>query len=61
MASVPELAKHEGSWVVVHKGTVKAVFETFSRVRAAAIDGEKYDVLTIGDYLGRVSKEVSKS
>lgn len=58
MANVPNLAKHEGSWVVVRKGTLSAVLETFDRKRAEAVNAELYEVITIGDYLGRYSAKV---
>lgn len=51
----PRLAQHEGSWIVVKKGTLDAVLETFEKKTADAINRKKYDVLTVGDYLGRMN------
>jgi len=54
----PPLRRHEGSWVVVKKGTLEPVLETFEQKTADAINREKYDVLTAGDYLGRKNQEI---
>ncbi len=59
MTAVPNLAPHEGSWIVVRKGTIEAVFETFSRQRAERVNRAAYDVLTAGDYLGRFNAAVA--
>lgn len=54
----PALAPHEGSWVVVKKGTLEPVLETFDKKKADAVNRSKYDVLTAGDYLGRKNREI---
>lgn len=58
MAAVPPLEPHCGSWIVVRKGTLESVFETFSRAVAAKVNGESYDVLTAADYLGQFNASV---
>jgi len=56
--SVPDLDPREGSWVVVSRVTGESVLETFSRKVAEAINQEKYEVVTIGQWLARVNARV---
>lgn len=53
--TVPTLEAHCGSWVVVNRATGKAVFETFERSTAQAINTERYEVLTAARWLGRIN------
>lgn len=46
--------KKSASYVIVSKATGEAVFETFSRKVALAINREKYDVIPIIDWLASI-------
>lgn len=53
---IPELAGHEGSWVVTFPdGRVR---ETFIRSNAAGAVQMGCTVETIGTYLGRINREI---
>lgn len=45
-----------GSWVIVRKSDNVAVFETFSRTVADAVNRDRYDVLPAYDYLVGLNK-----
>ena len=51
--TVPSLPHGCGSWIVVRKGTLDAVYETWSRSAAEKVNAERYQVLTALDYLQR--------
>jgi len=51
--TVPALPHGCGSWIVVRKGTLEAVCETWSRSIAEKVNAERYQVLTALDYLQR--------
>lgn len=56
MKKAPNLRPHEGSWVVVRKGTLQPVVELHMEANAnACARSPSYDVLTVGDYLSRVN------
>ncbi len=44
------------SWVVVNRETGKAVFETFCRRVADAINLNRYEVVPIGEYLASLNR-----
>lgn len=46
------------SWVIVERGTLNAVLETFSRQLVEMINTERYEVLPIGEYLGRLNQQI---
>ena len=49
---------HAGSYVVVRAGTLDSVVELFSRSFALAVRRDRYDVLQIGEYLGRLNARI---
>lgn len=49
------------SWVIVDRKTGRAVFETFDRRVAKAIRPERYEVVTILQWLYRVNAEAIKT
>ncbi len=51
--TAPSLPQGCGSWIVVRKGTLDAVYETWSRSVAKKVNAERYQVLTALDYLQR--------
>jgi hypothetical protein len=51
--TAPSLPHGCGSWIVVRKGTLEAVYETWSRSVAEKVNVERYQVLTALDYLQR--------
>ena len=51
--TVPALPHGCGSWIVVRKGTLDAVYETWTRSVAEKVNTERYQVLTALDYLQR--------
>ena len=51
--TAPTLPPGCGSWIVVRKGTLEAVYETWSRSVAEKVNAERYTVLTALDYLQR--------
>ena len=51
--SAPALPHGCGSWIVVRKGTLEAVYETWSRSVAEKVNADRYTVLTALDYLQR--------
>ena len=61
---IPELARHEGSWVVVDKRDGSGVAEVFSRKNIGLIaeraKPEVVEIVTIGEWLARVN-EAAKS
>jgi len=57
--NVPPLPHGCGSWIVVQKGTLASVIELFDLGIARCVDGERFDVLTAADYLGRYNKSVA--
>jgi hypothetical protein len=59
VTAAPNLAPHEGSWIVVRKGTLDAVCELWTRAVAEKVNRAAYDVLTAGDYLGRFNATVA--
>ena len=61
MADVPKLAEHEGSWVVVRKGTLDAVLETYEESTVRRVNENAYDVLTIGNYLGSLNARLKQA
>jgi hypothetical protein len=44
-----------GSWIIVRKSDGAAIAETFLPRVAAAVNREKYEVLTAHEYLGRLN------
>ena len=54
----PELARHEGSWVVIRRATGEAVVELFSRSLVERVDETRFEVKTIGNYLGDVNRKI---
>jgi len=56
--TVPALPHGCGSWIVVRKGTLDAVYETRSRSVAEKINTERYQVLTALDYLQRFNAAI---
>jgi hypothetical protein len=60
MIAVPDPAPHEGSWIVVRRGTLEAVCEIWTRAVAEKVNRDAYDVLTAGDYLGRLNASVAR-
>lgn len=54
--TVPDLEPHCGSWVIVDEAG-DAVFETFSRRVAEAVNQEKYEVLTALEYLSSLNNK----
>lgn len=60
--TIPELAHHEGGWVVVCKTSGRAVTEVFRSEsdHLHNIDPDKFYIETIGAYLARVNSEVFK-
>ena len=57
--SAPELARHEGSWVITSPDG--AVTETFSRRAADSAARSGSVVETKGQYLGRINKAIRKA
>lgn len=54
--SAPELARHEGSWVItLPDGSAR---ETFSRRTADSAASQGFAVETAGTYLGRINKAI---
>ena len=51
--TAPALPHGCGSWIVVRKGTLEAVYETWSRFVAEKVNADRYTVLTALDYLQR--------
>ncbi len=51
--TAPALPHGCGSWIVVRKGTLEAVYETWSRSVAEKVNADRYTVLTALDYLQR--------
>jgi len=51
--TVPSLPQGCGSWIVVRKGTLDAVYETWSRSVAEKVNADRFQVLTALDYLQR--------
>lgn len=51
--NVPTLPHGCGSWIVVRKGTLDAVYETWSQSVAEKVNADRYTVLTALDYLQR--------
>lgn len=58
-APIPELRRHEGSWVVVDRKTGKPVMETPDRVTAARVNQGKYEILTAHEWLARYNAAVA--
>jgi len=56
--TVPALPHGCGSWIVVRKGTLEAVYETWSRSVAEKVNAERYQVLTALDYLQRFNAAI---
>jgi hypothetical protein len=54
--TIPELPRHCGSWVVVSRATGAAVFETFERRTAEAVNAAAYDVVTAAEWLARINR-----
>jgi hypothetical protein len=48
------------SWIIVEKATGKAVFETFKKATADAINREKFDVLTALEYLQQLNAKLKE-
>jgi hypothetical protein len=48
------------SWVIVEKNTGKAVFETYSRKMADAVNRKKFNVLPILEYLQEFNRKVKE-
>ena len=46
------------SWIIVNKETGKAVFETFERTTMQAVNRNKYQVMTVMEWLQSVNKAV---
>jgi hypothetical protein len=46
------------SWVIVRKDDGKAVFETFSPKVAEAVNRDKYNVVSIVEYLYSLNRKV---
>jgi hypothetical protein len=55
--NVPELEQHCGSWVIVNRATGAAVFETFERATAEAVNQDVYEVVTAAHWLARFSQQ----
>ena len=53
--TAPALPSGCGSWIVVRKGTLEAVYETWSRSVAEKVNADRYTVLTALDYLQRLN------
>ncbi len=53
---VPELAPHEGSWIVTRKAGGTVVGEFFDRAHVERFNGATCQVETIGTYLARVNQ-----
>jgi hypothetical protein len=45
-------------WVIVRKSTEEAVFETFNKKTAGAINQEKYRAVPILEHLGNINKRI---
>jgi len=56
--TIPSLPHGCGSWIVVRKGTLEAVYETWSRSVAEKVNADRYQVLTALDYLQRFSAAI---
>lgn len=46
------------SWVIVEKGTLNAIFETFNKSLADKVNTEKYTVLTSYEYLTQFNDSI---
>ena len=53
MTTIPGLEHGSASWVAVSRATGRAVMETFCRRTAEAINQDRYEVLTVGQWLAR--------
>jgi len=53
---VPPLEPHCGSWIIIDRATGRAVFETWSWRTAAAVNFDRYEVLTAAQHLGEVNR-----
>jgi hypothetical protein len=53
---IPKLPHGCGSWIIVSKETGEAVFETYSRKVAQAVNQSSYDVLTALEWLYRINQ-----
>lgn len=49
------------SWVIVEKKTQKAIFETYSKKVADAINKTKYEALPARKYLEQLNKRIKES
>ena len=49
------------SWVIVRRATGKAVFETYSRDVANAVNREAYAVIPIMKYLGNLNRRIKEA
>ena len=56
MTTIPELGPHCGSWIIVDKRDGSAVFETFNRRTAEAVNQNRYEVRTALDHLASLNK-----
>lgn len=45
------------SWVIVRKDSGTAIFETFDRRVAEALNRDKYEVIPIGQYLASLNRK----
>ena len=52
---IPALERHCKSWIVVERATGIAVFETFERSTALAVNQSRYEVLTALQWLVRLN------
>jgi len=56
--TIPSLPHGCGSWIVVRKGSLDAVYETWSRSVAEKVNADRYQVLTALDYLQRFNAAI---
>jgi hypothetical protein len=46
------------SWIICRRSDGKAIFETFNRKTAYAVNLDRYSVETAAEYLGRINREI---
>lgn len=59
--AIPELDHMSNSWIVTHKATGKAIWETCNREAVNAIPQDKYLIETAYQYLTRLNREIQES
>ena len=59
--TIPSLEHGSGSWVAVSRATGEAVLETFEHRTAEAINQDRYEVITILQWLVRLNTRIRES